>query len=175
LRYPLQPEPVVKVLIPGFKPVPWILGPSSEGRYDTIAAPVDKLRQVARNGRELRYPCIAFVGPNHGLMTGEDRELFWKSFRVPTFEVFLGIHGEVVAEECEAHEGLHVRETTVVESCSGQLAVTSFDCLRTPVARLLIGMSGRMEHRPCACGSSAPRIMDLTMAPVTRAVVAATA
>jgi hypothetical protein len=162
LRYPLAPEPVVKVYYSGFAPAPWLVGPGENAPFDTVAAPVTTLRALAAQGQELRYPAIAFSGPRIGLVTPEDREMFWRAFRVPVFDYLLGLEGEVWAEECEAHNGLHIRtENAEIEMCAGELAVTSFASLRYSVVRVLIGIAGRIDHRPCECGAATPRLLDL--------------
>lgn len=174
-RYLLKPEPVIKVLVTGFSRRPWLVGPEDDHAFDTLAGPVPILRQVAAAARPLRFPCIAFTGPVHGMLSGDDRDLLWRAFRVPVFEQLLGVHGEVLAEECEAHDGLHVREEDVLfESFGDELAVTSLRALRYPVFRLRMGLSGRLERSPCGCGLSSPRLLDIHIAP-RRNSVAATA
>lgn len=161
LRYPIQPEPVVKSLIAGFTPKPWLLAPNEMGRFDTLAGPAAMLRRLAATG-PLRYPCIAFSGGSYDPLNEEDREFLWRCFRVPVFEQLVGFRGEVLAEECEAHCGLHVREDAAIfEDYSGELVVTSLQTLRYPVIRLRTGMSGHLEHRPCGCGASSPRLVGV--------------
>jgi hypothetical protein len=165
LRYPLVPEPVVKVYYSGFAPASWLVGPGESAPFDTIAAPVTTMRVLAAQGQELRYPAVAFSGPRIGLVTAEDREVFWRAFRVPVFDYLLGLEGEVWAEECEAHNGLHIRtENAEIEMCAGELAVTSFASLRYSVVRVLVGLAGRIDYRPCDCGAASPRLVDLRMA-----------
>ena len=56
----------------------------------------------------------------------------WDAFGVPVFEQCLGLDNELLAMECEAHDGLH-----------------------------LMGTTSRMgaETNVCGCGSSVPRRM----------------
>jgi hypothetical protein len=42
------------------------------------------------------------------LLTAADRDQLWRAFRVPIFEQIIGTHGERLAADCEAHDGLHV-------------------------------------------------------------------
>lgn len=174
LRYPFRPEPVVKLLSSGFAPARWIIQPSEEGSFDTLAGPVPALRRLTSGGT-LRYPCIAFSG-SYGELTAEDRDLFWKRFRVPVFEHLIGTRGEVLAEECEAHSGLHVREeAAILEDCSGELVVTSLQTLRYPVFRLRTGLHGHLERAPCGCGASTPRLVGLRAAHASSYTAAAIA
>ncbi len=127
-----------------------------------LAAPVGELRRMAGLERPQVYPLIAFTGIRDGTLTDADREAFWRAFRVPVFEQFRGLHGELLAEECEAHEGLHViGEAAIFELKGKELVATSLLALRTPVLRVLTGLTGEMNRGLCGCGRPGERLVNL--------------
>jgi hypothetical protein len=70
-------------------------------------------------------------------LSAADREWLWRKFGVPVFEQMIGARGELLAAECEAHDGMHV--------ASAQ-----------PSRRLMA--PGQMETAVCGCGHSTPRL-----------------
>ncbi|MEN6603030.1 MAG: hypothetical protein ABFD86_11505, partial [Bryobacteraceae bacterium] len=159
LHYPLETPPRVAVLAPGFRETRSVrLFPDNWSRElkhfrpNSIAAPAGVLRALAlavRDGRvhmqPLTHAVIVFTGIEHGVLRQPDRDLFWKIFQVPLFEQLRGLGGELLAEECEAHHGLHIRD----EDCllelepmqSGfELVYTSLTSLEYPLVRLATGL-----------------------------------
>ena len=137
--HPLAPVPKTIVLAPGFEstrairvfPEGWNdeaarLGPCS------VAAPIKDLLALARSGATLRYAAIVLTRGPHSALLEADRDRLWDAFGVPVFEQCLGLDNELLAMECEAHDGLH-----------------------------LMGTTSRMgaETNVCGCGSSVPRRM----------------
>ena len=173
-RYPLQPPPKILMLLEGFRRSASVRNVFdlndagiADGKADTLAAPLDALRCMAGMAGPQRYPVVVFTGVRHGTLTQADRELFWKSFRVPVFEQFLGLGNELVAEECEAHEGLHVREDqTIIELRAGELVFTSLEALAYPMLRIATGCRALPERSPCPCGRAGLRLMDI--APIAK-------
>ena len=55
------------------------------------------------------YPVVVFTGPFWGVLTESVRNAVWDHWGAPIFEYRLDASWNVVAEECDAHEGLHVR------------------------------------------------------------------
>ncbi len=174
-RYPLQPAPKILMLLEGFQRKGMMrnvfdLDPSdlAGGKADTLAAPVNVLREMANMAGPQRYPVVAFTGVRHGLLSQADRDLFWKAYRVPVFEQFLGIGNERIAEECEAHDGLHVIEDEVIiERRAGELVFTPLNGLAYPVLRIAAGCTTRPERSLCPCGRAGLRLMDV--APMVKA------
>lgn len=82
-RYPLQPAP-----------------------SGVVAVPLEILRSTPP--KALEYPAVVYTEPLGGRVTDLDRDAFWNAFGVPVFEQVVGHDGAIVAEECEAHEGLHL-------------------------------------------------------------------
>jgi hypothetical protein len=61
------------------------------------------------------------------------RDLLWRAFGVPLFEQLLGANKEVIAAECEVHNGLHVLDSEF------------------PIA-------GELMTELCPCGAETPRV-----------------
>jgi hypothetical protein len=101
-----------------------------------IAAPLQLLRKFARHAESLGllHAIVAFTDDATVGLTDSDRDLFWRVFGVPVFEQYLGARNELLAAECEAHAGLHV--------IGGRVC-------------------GALDHGPCACGQTTPRIVPV--------------
>jgi hypothetical protein len=82
------------------------------------------------------------------LLSAAERERLWRAFRVPIFEQIIGPDGELLAAECEAHDGLHV-----------EAAGFSWDAYR-------------MERAPCGCGRKTPRLTSIQPAERLRSAAA---
>ena len=91
---------------------------------------------------------IVLARPGQALLTTGQRERLWRAFHVPVFEQIIGDRGEVLAAECEAHDGLHL------ESSSFQLPPSVTD------------------PGPCACGRKSPRMLPDEPAERARAAAA---
>lgn len=90
--------------------------------------------------------------------------LFWRVFEAPVFEQLLGLAGELMAWECEAHDGLHIRTEEAVfelvpEGGEPELLMTSLVNLRQPTLRLATGLTASIENSCCACGKPGPRLV----------------
>jgi hypothetical protein len=135
-------------------------------RPGSLAGATHRLLAIAQGASHprLTHSLIAFVGPKFGVLTAEDRDLLWTSFGIPVYEQFRGLGGELLASECDAHDGLHIREKDVLFEDSEELIFTSLLQLAEPVLRLSTGIRGRIERRVCGCGDTTPRLMDLERA-----------
>ncbi len=184
LHYPLAPPPRIAVLAPGFRETRSVrLFPDNWSRKlrhfwpNSIAAPAGVLRALALSVREgrvdlqpLTHAVIVFTGIEHGVLRQADRDLFWQVFQVPLFEQLRGLGGELLAEECEAHHGLHIRD----EDCllelepmqSGfELVYTSLTSLEYPLVRLATGLAADLHDIPCGCGEHIPRLTGIRRLP----------
>ena len=181
-RYPIQPAPPSVVLTTGFRAESNVhvmpnwrhLELRRVAGTAALAAPVEVLRCLAAEHRcELRYPVVAFTGPCHGLLSDSDRDLIWSSFGVPVYEQFLGVRNELLAEDCDAHGGLHVLpDRARFETERDELLITSLANLTYPVLRLASGLYGRTEESVCACGRSGLKLVDLKPMPWALAATA---
>ena len=130
--YPLAPCPRIAVSKPhDTNPIVDL------AKYETLAAPMNTIRALAPSSWAPQYPLVVFSSVHEALMTDADRDYIWHTFRVPAFEYLLDGGGEIIARECEAHEGLHLDRAP--ESL-GRATVT---------------------EQPCDCGQSGVRLMTL--------------
>lgn len=114
----------------------------------------------------LRRAVIVYTGLDLPPLEEALREEIYARFEVPVFEQLLGLDGELLAWECQAHDGLHLaRENGFLEIASGapqgRVLFTSFRTRPFPVIRLQTHLTARMETAACACGSSLPRLFPL--------------
>ena len=64
------------------------------------------------------------------------------------------------AVECQAHEGMHIRENDLYfELIDGELLVTTLTREGMPFIRYRTGDRGVITYEPCPCGSFIPRIL----------------
>ncbi len=173
LNYPIQQPPKIAVLADGFRRTAHVrmfadfeLEEIAQLDTETIAAPVEMLRRLAKIVRPQQFPLVAFTGIPHGLLTDSDRNLFWKAYGVPVFEQFCGLEGEVLAEECEAHDGLHIRTgEALFEQRGAEIVISSFANLQYPVLRLATGFTGDIDDRCCPCGRPGERLSSVRRKP----------
>lgn len=135
-----------------------------------LAATPSVLRRIcaAIEARLLTLPqlCEAVIvmeGIEEGTLHAGERDLLWRALGVPVFEQWLGLDGELLAWECAAHCGLHFNsEKAELEVVDGELVVTSWNALRTPVLRMGTGWTAEIERLPCACGDARPLLRHIT-------------
>jgi hypothetical protein len=144
-RYPVPPAPRTAVLVPWFRPAllasqPVRIFPRGWGneaaRYEPLAVAATREQCRALCGYlipSLTHALIVLERPAEPRLTEADRNALWRAFRVPVFEQIIGPAGELLAGECEAHEGLHIE---------------------APGLRLPQNM---IDSTPCACGRKSPR------------------
>ena len=147
-RHPMDPAPRTAVLSACFRqPRLWAndsVRIFPQGWSDEVSAfapaalvaPREQLLQLAaaEHPPAFTHAVIALDRPGDPLLSVVERARLWRAFRVPVFEQIVGPDGELLAAECEAHEGLHVE---------------------TP------GLSWdgyRLEMSTCGCGRKTPRL-----------------
>ncbi len=174
-RSPLEYTPKTAILMAGFQPNSvikvmaqnWTRGLKQFGA-SALAAPVSVLRSLADTieaGRQeapsLRHFVVSFTGGEQGELAEDDRERFWRVFRVPVFEQRLGFDNRVIAYECEAHHGLHILpERAALEQTAGsELLLTSLTDLRFPTLRVGTRLSATIHSDCCDCGNAAARLV----------------
>ncbi len=134
-----------------------------------LAATAPVLRQVVAcvEARLMALPklsdaIVVLNSVEHGLLQPGEKEMLWRTFGVPVYSQWLGLEGETLAWECEAHQGLHWnRQAMELEYEGGQFLVTSLLARRRVTRRLETGWNGEIDSRPCPCGETAPRIRYL--------------
>jgi hypothetical protein len=107
-----------------------------------VAAPVPILRLVAQavDAGIIKLPnqaaVIAYTGVNHEELSELERDQFWDVFQAPVFEQLLSVEGQVLAMECDAHDGMHLLD---------------------PHAPLT-GLRAHLDTSACGCGNWHPRL-----------------
>lgn len=86
------------------------------------------------------HALVIFTGSGERRLNDRDRDALWRAYGVPVFEQVIADDGQLLAWECEAHNGLHL--------CGG--------AQRLPGFTVQTGM--------CDCGGSAPRVADSALA-----------
>ncbi len=86
----------------------------------------------------LRIALVVLTETGGNPVGGDYRELLWQAFEVPIFEQLRNRAGDVIARECEVHDGMHV----------------------DPAARL---DETDLIKEPCECGAETPRLRNYFM------------
>jgi hypothetical protein len=134
---------------------------------EVMAAPVDTLEALAAMEEEAQdeslFALVALTGVGTPLLSGASRLKLWRRFGVPVYAQLRGFQGELLARECEAHDGLHFDAAGAIfeRRPSGELLLTSLDNQRHTVLRLATRLEAAIETRPCECGLASPRLMEL--------------
>jgi phenylacetate-coenzyme A ligase PaaK-like adenylate-forming protein len=189
LFWPLPPPARTAVLMDGFRLSAGVRAFREEQkpqlvryRPDALAGPVSRLRKLAEGAEDrgsrvprLTHSVIAFIILKQAFLSEEARETLWRVFKVPVFGQILGLNGELLAWECEAHEGFHIQpECAAFEISSGQsdseLLATSLAPVQRRAIRLPTGLTGRIEDSSCACGLKSPRLVQVRRLPMARPV-----
>lgn len=144
-RYPLDPAP--RVLLIGAKGTG--MGTPLHAA-EALAAPARVLSDLCLPGWQPSFPFVAFTGPAFGFLTGADRENLWRRWGVPVFEQLVSPAMEIVAEECEAHDGLHLTDP------DWNLVRGEIHFRGGPVE-----VTATIETAPCGCGLATPRLRDI--------------
>ncbi len=161
-RYPMDPAPRTAVLTacfrePRFRPNGPVRvfphGWSEEVaafRPEAVAAPREQLLGLASVEKPPVFTraLIALENPGDPLLSMDERQRLWRVFRVPVFEQIIGPCGELLAAECEAHDGLHIEDSGI-----------PWEGYRTELA-------------PCGCGRKTPRLTHFDVAERSRSVAA---
>ena len=140
----LQPKHPVRVFPNGWSQEVSAFAPAA------LAAPRERLLALAaaEHPPALTHAVIVLEGPGDPLLSALERARLWRAFRVPVFEQIVGPDGELLAAECEAHDGLHIE--------SPELPTEGF----------------QVEDAPCGCGRKTPRLTPSQPADRTRSVAA---
>lgn len=150
--YPLGKAPRTAVLVPWFRAKDAVRvfdhGWSPEASAyapEAIAATREQLLALVYSAPDVSHALIALAQPGQPWLTPADREHLWRAFHVPVFQQLVTESGELLAMECEAHDGLHL------------------------TARDLPGYA--LDPTPCPCGLRTPRLIPKK--PAERAQAAA--
>jgi hypothetical protein len=95
----------------------------------------------------------------------ETRDQFWRAFGVPVFEIYVTGNGIVLASECEAHNGWHVRpQTASISKLAGEphLVLNRLGSNNEVFQPLGMGFAADVTSEPCECGQTTPRVLNLS-------------
>ena len=115
--YPIEPAPPTAVLVPVFRTsdtAPVFLdgwGDAARGFAPAaIAASKGQLARLASldDKPHLTHAVIRIARPGERWLSETERDLLWDAFQVPIFEQVVDTMGHVLAQDCEAHDGLHI-------------------------------------------------------------------
>lgn len=147
--YPIPPAPRTAVLIPGFRAGGAVRvfaggwsGEVAEFAPQAIAGTLKQMEAIAATKISVSHALVIISLFEDVRLTGVDRENLWTRFGVPVFEQVIGEDGKLLAAECEAHCGLHLR---------ARIGPSVWERLRG---------SGGIDESPCACGRTTPRLME---------------
>jgi len=158
--YPISPAPRTAVLVAWFRAARLPGGPvrvfpdgwNPEAAAFAPAAAAGTFEQIRALTQipipSLTHALIVLARPGARRLTENDRECLWRDFRLPVFEQIIGPSGDLLAAECEAHDGLHVESSDL------------------PLERETVDTS------PCPCGRTTPRIAVARGAELERRVAA---
>ena len=158
--YPISPVPRTAVLVPWFRSSRRLAGPvrlfpdgwkpeAAAFAPAAVAGTVEQIRALAQvRISSLTHALIVLARPGGARLTENDRERLWQDFRLPVFEQIIGSSGDLLAAECEAHDGLHVESPDL------------------PLGQETVDTS------PCPCGRRTPRIAVARGADLDRRVAA---
>ena len=125
--------------------------------FDVMVAPLQEALALAdRKLRGLisppspRLAVVVWTGVDNDPLAEHHRDLLWRAFGVPVFEQIRNAEGQVIARECEVHDGLHMDGEYLPESFGTEI------------------VTGQ-----CECGSEAPRLRKRS--PLRRMAAAAAA
>jgi hypothetical protein len=144
--YPVHPAPRTAILVPWFYcglrtqrslrvfPHGWSRD-AAAFMPGSIAGTYEQLSALAGSGTPfLTHSVIILWRPGQPRLTEACRDSLWAAFHVPVFEQVVGKSGELLAAECEAHDGLHL------------------------VAPFSHGEDESLDDSLCPCGRKTPRI-----------------
>jgi hypothetical protein len=193
LYWPLPPPARTAVLMEGFREhrgTVRVFGDEKRSGWmrfapEALAGPAPELRRLAElvETRSISIPrpvhsVLAFSLVPQAFLSEEARDLFWRVFKVPVFGQILSPSCEVMAWECEAHQGYHIAGDSAIfetDHTGGEpeLLVTSLADRRRPVLRMATGMLGRVEDTTCDCGQTGLRLVDVRRKPLSKVHTAA--
>jgi len=109
-------------------------GWGERAREFQLQAVAGSIEQIDRVDVEISHAIVVLGRVQDARVSEADRERWWRRFGVPVFEQIIGERGELLAAECEAHDGLHL-----VDEAGRSLG-------------------GELDESPCGCGRKSPRL-----------------
>jgi hypothetical protein len=145
---PVEPAPRTVILEPGFAETRrvkvfgqgWDESVARSRPAVIAASAADLIRLAQRWESEWERPThflVILSRADTGLATVEERDLLWDAFGLPVFEQVLDVSNHLLAYECDAHDGVHIRRAGLrLDGCFP-------------------------ANSACGCGDPAPRLLAL--------------
>lgn len=147
-----------------------------EFQPDLIQAYASSIHLLAKHLKRARvrptYPRVGIISAAERL-TEEMRRDIEAVFPAKVFNRYGSREVSAMAAECSEHSGLHITAAShIVETVDpvtlqpvagrpGEIVITVLNNHAMPFLRYRIGDVGVLDHRPCACGRTAPRLLDV--------------
>lgn len=105
-------------------------------------------------------------------LTDAARVVLWQTFGVPVYELFLDAAGELLASECEMHDGWHLEPHVKLAAAGPDMLL-----LRSGKSQPPMRLAARVETAVCPCGRTGLRLLPSAQKPpaVPGRILAATA
>lgn len=145
----------------------------SEFQPDLIQAYASSIYLLARylrqNGLQATYPRLGIISAAERL-TPEMREEIESVFPARVYDRYGSREVSAIAAECSEHGGLHIHSPAYlvetidphtgksVEGQAGEIVITVLNNYAQPFIRYRIGDWGVLDHSPCPCGRTTPRL-----------------
>lgn len=135
-------------------------------RPNVLAAGIDSLAKLAEyvfhgawDDPSVDTAIFALTAVGQSPISEDQRLHVWRAFRVPIYELLVDVDEGVLAAECEAHEGWHVRHPQLrFELRTGRVIFQKHGLSASP---LLTGLTADGLDGVCACGGTAPLLRNV--------------
>jgi hypothetical protein len=91
-----------------------------------------------------------------------ERNLLWRAFQVPIYEVLIDRDSSILAAECEAHDGWHLRHPDLRFDLRTSRVIMQRDGLQASPEET--GYSAKGLDNFCGCGDPAPILREIRLA-----------
>lgn len=105
------------------------------------------------------HAVFALVQIGEAPISPSERDLIWRAFRVPMYELYVDHDSTLLAAECEAHDGWHVHSPHVRFSLDcGELFLHQ----KNQPAPIRTGLTATCTDGRCPCGDMAPLLRGVS-------------
>jgi hypothetical protein len=102
------------------------------------------------------HAVIALTSCGQRPISDVERVVFWQTFGVPVYELFIGFDNAILGYECELHEGWHLAPKVGLSQFNGELMVDA-----PGVSGLRTALTGFVTGDKCPCGRAGRRLMNM--------------
>jgi hypothetical protein len=102
---------------------------------------------------------FSLIGVGHSPMPEAQRLRIWRAFRVPIYELLIDADEGILASECEAYEGWHLRHPQLrFDLRTGKIVFQKHGLSASPIPT---GLTADGLDGICACGAEAPLLRNV--------------